>query len=85
MGNLTGNFTLQLTQNLTHIEGNGVLDGTGVAIAGENNYPKVTFTCTTFQYYPFTFTGQFTSPTELSGLVNGSGFINAYTQFSKVN
>ena len=76
-GSLTGVIALSVTQDLVRIGGTGTLAMGGFTISGENHYPKVTMTFSSPGYYPFTFDGQFTSPTELSGLVSGSGFYNA--------
>lgn len=80
---VTGPFSLTLSQEVISISGNGALGSLTLSISGENHYPDLTFSCGAIGYKPFTFTGQFTSPTAFSGLINGSGFINATVAFTK--
>jgi hypothetical protein len=74
---VSGSFVLNLSQDVTHFSGSGTLGAISVTISGQNNYPNVTFTGSPAGYQAFSFVGQFTSLTQITGLVNGSGFVNA--------
>jgi hypothetical protein len=82
-GGTTGPFALTLSQEITRISGSGMLGTISMTVSGEAHCPDVQFTCTAARYAPFVFTGTFTSPTTISGLVNGSGFVNAAVALTK--
>ncbi len=82
-GGRTGSVSLNFTQSLTRISGSGMLGTFTMTVNGEAHYPELQFTCTVPTYAPFVFTGTFTSPTTISGTVNGSGFINAVVELTK--
>jgi len=83
VGNQVGPFSLNLVQDVFTFSGSGTLGILTVAINGENHYPNINFVCSPSGYQPFTFVGTFTSPTGLSGLINGSGFSDAPAVFTK--
>lgn len=78
-----GSFSLNLTQDVILFTGNGNYNGLSVSISGDNHYPDIKFAFGATNYQQATFAGKFTSPTTLSGLVNGSGFTNATAEFTK--
>ncbi len=82
-GGRVGSVTLDFTQDLTRISGNGMLGTFSMTVNGEAHYPDLQFTCTVPTYAPFVFTGTFTSPTTISGTVNGSGFVNAALELTR--
>ena len=82
-GNISGTFLINVLQDVISFRGNGTLGTLSITVTGENHYPDISFSCGAAGYQPFTFAGKFTSPTELSGLVNGSGFTNAVVVLTK--
>jgi hypothetical protein len=76
-GNDSATFLLDLSQDVVPFSGSGDLGSLPLSVNGESHYPVVTFTCSATGYQSFSFTGTFSSPSELSGFVNGSGFIQA--------
>lgn len=80
---VSGPFTLSLSQDVIQFSGSGYLGNLSVSISGENHYPNVTFTFYSSGYQPASFAGQFTTPTKMTGFVNGSGFRDATARFTK--
>ncbi len=82
-GGRIGSFTLNLSQDVTRISGSALLGTFALSVSGEAHYPDLQFTCTAASYAPFVFVGTFTSATTISGLVNGSGFVDGIANFTK--
>jgi len=81
--NVSGTLLLDLSQDVVSFIGSGELGSLTLSVVGENHYPDISFTCSHTGYQPFTFVGTFTSPTDLSGFVNGSGFVQAVAVLTK--
>jgi hypothetical protein len=72
--------SLNLSQNRSSITGSGSIlaynETFPLQVTGTNNYPNVTLTLNSVGYHPMTFTGQFYDKNTISGVINGSGFID---------
>jgi hypothetical protein len=78
-------WTVNLTENDTQISGSGIIAGSlTYGVTGKNIYPQVTMTFVLANYRPFTFTGSFVNKSMLSGVLNGSGFVNANAVFNRL-
>jgi len=82
-GSVSGPILLNLSQDIIQIKGSVTLGALTGSVSGKNLYPNVAFTCSVPGYEPFSFAGQLTSPRELTGLINGSGFTNATASLTK--
>jgi hypothetical protein len=73
-------FVLELSQSGTTVTGDGTIsDATrvdNVTVDGSNVYPDVTLTISIVGYNPITFTGSFSDDNTVSGVLNGSGFVD---------
>lgn len=76
-GTNVASIQLNLSQDIVLINGVGSLSGLELSVSGQNSYPGVTLLFSSPGYEPFTFAGQFVSLKKLTGIINGSGFIDA--------
>lgn len=82
-------FTLNVTQDRAAITGTGTVislgNGSGYScnVIGTNTYPDVALTIGVKGYIAIEMTGQFLSETEISGVLNKSGFNNFPITFTK--
>lgn len=73
-------YSLQLSQSGDTVTGNGTASYADqvdtITINGTNTYPNVSLTLTTPGFAPYVFTGSFSDDNTVSGVLNGSGFVD---------
>jgi hypothetical protein len=80
-------ITLTLHQAADVVTGSGNLTAIGFAevltARGTSAYPNVSLILTTVGYQPMNFTGRFANAAQVTGTLNGSGFVNAPIIFDR--